>query len=317
MRYIRQVIFEKIGAEKQKLLEKSSVAVVGIGALGTVVSELLTRSGVKKLILIDRDVVELSNLQRQALFNEADVDKLKVFAAKEKLEKINSNVKIEAHCVDLDCENINLIKSDLVIDCTDNFETRFLINDFCLKENIPWIYGAVIGSHGMTLNIFHKKTPCFRCVFKEPTKLLGTCDTEGIINTIPHVIAGIQVTEAIKILTKQAYNKELIYYDLWKNKITKTNVKKLNNCPSCNGNYEYLEDKEQDIVKMCGSNTYQIKGRNLELNELFKRFEKLDKINFNENALFFKNLIVFRDGRVLVKTNSKEQAKALYDKYLG
>src|SRR3989338_464158 len=317
MRYIRQVIFEKIGAEKQKLLEKSSVTVVGIGALGTVVSELLTRSGVKKLILIDRDVVELSNLQRQALFNEADVDKLKVFAAKEKLEKINSNIKIEAHCVDLDCENINLIKSDLVIDCTDNFETRFLINDFCLKENIPWIYGAVIGSHGMTLNIFHKKTPCFRCVFKEPTKLLGTCDTEVIINTIPHVIAGIQVTEAIKILTKQAYNKELIYYDLWKNKITKTNAKKLNNCPSCNGTYEYLEKKEQDIVKMCGSNTYQIKGRNLELNELVKRFEKLDKVNFNENVLFFKNLIIFKDGRVLVKTDSKEQAKALYDKYLG
>jgi len=315
MRYIRQVIFEKIGIEKQKLLEKSNICIVGVGALGTLVSVLLARAGVKKLILIDRDIVELSNLQRQGLFNEDDINKLKVLAAKEKLERINSCVKIEAYCVDLDYENIDLIKSDLIIDCSDNFETRFLINDYCLKENIPWIYGSVIGSYGMTLNIIPKKTPCFRCVFKEPTKLLGTCETEGIINTIPHSIAAMQVTEAIKILTKQPYNKELIYYDIWKNKITKTKVKKLAGCPACNKNYEYLEGKSKDIVKLCSSTTYQIKGK-FDFNELKKRFEKIDDVKETEHCLYFKELIIFKD-RVLIKADSKDKAKILYDKYLG
>src|SRR3989344_2673298 len=317
MRYIRQVIFEKIGEEKQKLIEKSSVSIVGIGALGTIVSELLVRAGVKKLILVDRDIVELNNLQRQCLFTEEDINKLKALVAKEKLEKINSKVKIEAHAVDLDYKNIDIIKSNLVIDCTDNFETRFLINDFCLKEKIPWIYGAVIGSYGITLNIVPKKTPCFRCVFKEPTKLLGTCDTEGIVNTIPHAIAGMQVTEAIKMLTKSVYNREMIYYDIWKNKITKTKINRLSSCPSCNGKYEYLEGKSQDVVKMCGTKRYQIKGMIFDFRELIDRFEKLDKVKLTDHCLFFKDFIVFRDGRVLVNANSKEQAKSLYDKYLG
>lgn len=315
MRYIRQVIFEKIGEVKQKLLEESTIAVVGVGALGTIVSELLTRAGVKKLILVDRDVIELSNLQRQSLFDENDINNLKAIAAKEKLNKINSCIKIYAYAIDLDHENIGVIKSDLIIDCTDNFETRFLINDFCLREKIPWIYSSVIGSYGMTLNIIPKKTPCFRCIFKEPTKLLGTCDTEGIINTIPHAIAGMLVTEAIKILTKHPYNRELVYYDIWKNKINKTKVKKLSGCPACNKNYEYLDGKERDIIKLCGTNSYQIKNK-FDMEELNKKFSRLGKVNLTEHCLFFNEFVIFKD-RVLIKAGSKEEAKNLYDKYLG
>lgn len=317
MRYIRQIIFEKIGKEKQKLIEKSIVAVVGVGALGTIVSELLTRAGVKKLILIDRDIIELNNLQRQSLFNEGDIDKLKALVAKERLNKINSNVKFDAYAVDLDYKNIDFIKSDLVIDCSDNFETRFLVNEFCIKNKIPWIYGAVIGSYGMMLNIVPKKTPCFRCVFKEPTKLLGTCDTEGIINTIPHAIAAMQVTEAIKILTKDMFNKEMIYYDIWKNKITKTKINRLNNCPACNKKFEYLDGMDQDIIKLCGTNKYQIKGHKFDFRELVDRFEKLGKVKLTEHCMFFEDFVIFRDGRVLVKADSKERAKSLYDQYLG
>lgn len=317
MRYIRQVIFEKIGKDKQRLIEGSKVAVVGVGALGTIVSELLVRTGIRRLIMVDRDIIELDNLQRQGLFNEEDINKLKVLAAKEKLESIDKGVKIEAYAVDLDYNNLDLIKSDLIIDCTDNFETRFLVNEFCVKHNIPWIYGGVVGSYGMMMNIVPKKTPCFRCVFKEPTELLGTCDTEGIINTIPHAIAGMQVTEALKILTKNLFNKELIYYDIWKNKITKTKVKRLQNCPACNKQFEYLNGKEHDVVKMCGSDRYQIKGNKIDFRELVNRLEKLGNVRLTEHCLFFDNFVIFRDGRVLVKADSKERAKSLYDRYLG
>lgn len=318
MRYSRQIIFERIGLEGQERLRKSSVCIVGMGALGTRTSELLTRAGVGNIKIIDRDIVELSNLQRQTLFNEDDINKSKSFAALEHLKKINSQIKIKAVFKDINDKNINELKSDLILDCTDNMETRFLINEFSIEKNIPWIFASVIGSTGMIFNIIPNKTPCFRCIFNEPDDILGTCDTEGIINTTSNLISSLQVTEAFKILTKQPSTKELLYYDIWKSKIEKTKVKKLSNCPACNKNYKYLTGETlQNIIHLCGANSYQLKGRKLRLNEVAKKLEKIDKVFLNKYCLIFKELTMFPDGRTLIKAETPEKAKSIYTQYIG
>lgn len=319
MRYSRQIIFEKIGSEGQEKLKKSKVTIIGMGALGARTAELLARAGVGNLTLIDRDIVELSNLQRQALFTEEDVNKSKAFAALEHLEKINSQIKIKAVFKDINHKNIESnVKGDLIIDCTDNMESRFLINEFSIENNIPWIFSSVIGSAGMLFNIIPSKTACFNCIFQEPEEMLGTCDTEGIINTTSNLISSLQVTEAFKILTKQPITKELIYYDIWKNKIEKTKVKKNNNCKVCNKKYSYLNgEKSEDVIKICGSNSYQLKGRKLKLEEVAKKLEKIDKVLLNEYCLIFKELTMFPDGRTLIKAETPEEAKSLYTKYIG
>src|SRR3989344_9585267 len=195
MRYIRQEIFSEIGKEGQKRLRKSSVAIVGLGALGSVSAELLARAGIGKLILIDRDVVELSNLQRQALYDESDIGKPKALAAKEKLRKINSEIEIEFYIDDLNFENIgkiiNVKSADLILDCTDNLETRFLINDFSIKNKITFIYSSAVGSKGYIFNVIQKKTACLKCFLKEAAQL-GTCETVGVLNTITNLISSIQ-----------------------------------------------------------------------------------------------------------------------------
>ena len=317
MRYIRQVIFEKIGENKQKLLENSTVSIIGIGAIGSITADLMARAGVN-INLIDRDIVSLTNLQRQKLFNEDDIGNAKALVAKNKLSKINSSIKINYNIMDLDTDTVNKLKnSDLILDCTDNFETRYLINEFSIKEKIPWVYSAVIGSAGMIMNIIPDKTPCFKCIFKEPTALLGTCETDGILNTIPTLIASLQVTEAIKILTKQQYSKELIYYDIWTNKLIKHKLSKAINCTVCNKNFEYLTgEKTQDVLKFCGSDHYQIKGRTFDLEDVKKKLSKIGVVKDFGEFISFNELTIFKD-RVLIKANSKEMAKSIYNKTLG
>ena len=244
MRYIRQEIYPKIGKENQEKLKSSKVSIVGIGALGTTVLDILARAGIGKIKIIDNDIVELNNLQRQTLFNEKDINKLKVEVAKEKIKLINSEIEIEDFSEELTHLAINILKdSDLIIDCTDNIYTRFLINDYSRKNKTPWIFGSVIESKGMTCN-FTNETPCFSCIFPEPNEELTKCEESGVINTIVHSIAAIQATEAIKILTNQDYNKELINYNIWTNNLIKIKTKKRENCPTCNKNYEYLEGKK-------------------------------------------------------------------------
>ena len=319
MRYSRQVIFEKIGSEGQKRLKNSKVTIIGMGALGTRTAELLARAGVGELILIDRDIIELSNLQRQTLFTEEDINKSKAFVAIEHLKKINSQIKVRAIFKDINHKNIESnVKGDLIIDCTDNMESRFLINEFSIENNIPWIFSSIIGSTGMIFNIIPPKTPCFSCIFQEPEEILGTCDTEGIINTTSNLISSLQVTEAFKILTKQPAMKELVYYDVWKNKMEKTKVKKQPNCPACNKKYLYLNgDKSQEVIKICGNNSYQLKGRKLKLEEVAKKLEQIDTVLLNEYCLIFKELTMFPDGRTLIKAETPEKAKSLYTKYIG
>ncbi len=240
MRYSRQIIFEYIGKDKQELLKKSKVAIIGCGGLGTRTAELLARAGVGEITLIDKDKVELSNLQRQSLFKESDIGRDKAEAAKEELHKINSQIKINAITQTLDRRNADLLKCNLVLDCTDNLETRFIINDYCAKNKIPWIYAAVIASGGMVMNILPRRGYCFRCVVKE-SECQDNCETRGILNSAATAISAIQATEALKILTKQPCENSLININLWPLKLTKINVKNNPNCPTCKGKYEYVD----------------------------------------------------------------------------
>jgi adenylyltransferase/sulfurtransferase len=205
-RYIRQVLLEEIGKDGQEKLNNSSALVVGCGALGSVIADHLARAGVGKIKILDRDIAELDNLQRQILFDENDVGSPKAAAAAEKLKRINSEIEIEAMVKDLNPSNAEKVIGDvdIVLDGTDNMETRYLINDVCVKKDIPWIYGGAVSTYGMSLNIVPQATACLVCAFPHMPKAgsLPTCDTVGVLNTVPSIIASIQTTEALKILLK-------------------------------------------------------------------------------------------------------------------
>ncbi len=324
MRYLRQQIFAEIGKQGQSKLGKSSVAVVGLGALGSVSSELLARAGIGKLILIDRDVVELSNLQRQSLYGESDVGKPKALAAKEKLVKINSEIKIDFVIDDLNYENIGKILNDvdLILDCTDNLETRFLINDFSVKNKVPFIYSSAVGSKGYVFNVIPNKTACLRCFLKD-ANALDTCETTGVLNSITHLISSIQSNEAIKILLNKDYEKDLLFFDVWKNELTKIKINKSKNCECCSkNNFEYLEGKKKsNLIKMCGSNIFQLKNKALDkkqFNEIKNRLKNIGKvIDFGNCISFEKKLTIFNDGRALLKAKDEKEAKSLYSKLIG
>ncbi len=316
MRYSRQEVLEYIGKEGQKKLNDSSVSIVGIGALGSVASELLARAGVGNLRLIDRDVVEIHNLQRQSLFTEDDVDKPKALQAKKHLESINSDITIEAHAEDLNQENINEIlkNTNLILDGTDNFGTRFLINDFSRKENIPWVYAAAIKETGYVLPIMPNNF-CLRCIFKE-ARQLETCDTAGVLNTITHLISSIQVTEALKVLLNKMETPELTKVNIWNNEFKRFTVQKNQECPACKGNFEYLDKADTDVLKFCGSDTYQIRKGPIDIASLKKRFSKIGKVLDFQSCLKYENLTIFKD-RVLIKASSEQEAKSLYSRYIG
>lgn len=316
MRYSRQELFERIGKEGQKKLSDSKIAVVGAGAIGSVCSELLARSGAGELNIIDRDLVELTNLQRQTLFNEDDIGKSKAIQAKEHLKKINSEIKINAFPNDLNYENIYELvgKTDLILDCTDNFETRFLINDYSVKENIPWIYASAIKDEGYVLLIKPKKF-CFRCVFNN-AKNFETCDTVGVINTITNSIASIQVNEAIKYLINKDYDGKLIKFNIWENSLRNFKVSKKNKCITCSGKFEFLDGKKVgNTIKLCGSGNFQIKG-NIDLNMIKSRLGNFDGFSDLGYCLRFNNISMFKD-RALIKAINEEEAKSLYSRYIG
>lgn len=336
MRYTRQEIFREIGKKGQEKLRKSTVAIVGLGALGSVSSELLARAGIGRLILIDRDVVELSNLQRQSLFDEDDIGKPKALAAKEKLDKINSDVKVDFFIDDLNFNNINemiqinnkKIKNkkntvDLILDCTDNMETRFLLNDFSIKNGIPFIYSSAVGSKGYVFNIIPNKTPCIRCFLKEAAQL-DTCETTGVLNTITHLISSIQANEAMKILlNKNDIEENLLFLDIWKNELLKIKVNKNNDCACCvKNNFEYLRGKKSSkIVKLCGDNIYQIKTKSIDKTQFKEIKNKLNKIakviDFDYCINFDNKITLFQDGRALIKAEDEKGAKSLYSKFVG
>ncbi len=337
-RYSRQILFQHIGEDRQKLLMSSTAVVIGCGALGSISSSYLVRAGVGQLMIIDRDFIEENNLQRQMLFDENDISENlpKAIAAQRTLQKINSKVKIEGIVTDVNYSNIDDLtkNADIIIDGTDNFETRFLINDYCIKNTIPWIYGACIGSRGVVMNIIPTETPCLRCVFETMPQIgsFPTCDTAGVIGPIAGIIASFQVTEAIKILTgDHAFvNKNLLEIDVWKTKFREINIselKDINNCPTCKlHNYEFLEAEVGIMTTfLCGKNAVQVMSRNtgnIDLRQLEQRLNPIADVICNDFMLKFMinnhSFTVFADGRAIITgTADSSTAKSLYSKYLG
>ncbi|MBC8548616.1 MAG: ThiF family adenylyltransferase [Candidatus Brocadiales bacterium] len=337
-RYSRQILFQHISKNRQKILMNSTVAVIGCGALGTVSSSYLVRAGIGQLRIIDRDFIEENNLQRQILFDENDISENlpKAIAAQRKLQKINNKVKVEGIVTDVNYSNIDELTKDvdIIIDGTDNFETRFLINDFCIKNSVPWVYGACIGSRGVVMNIIPSRTPCLRCVFETMPQIgsFPTCDTAGVIGPIAGIIASFQVTEAIKILIKDyaSVNKNLLEIDVWETKLRQIDIselKDINNCQTCKlNNYEFL-DAEVGIMTtfLCGKNAVQVMSRNtgkIDLRQLEHRLGSISDVSCNAFMLKFKvkdhSFTVFADGRAIITgTADSSIAKSLYSKYLG
>ncbi len=316
-RYSRQILLEEIGVAGQTLLQNKKIAIVGIGALGTVAAELLSRAGVGNLILIDRDVVEPSNLQRQTLFDEKDLGKNKVTAAEQRINEINSEIKIESHAIHLNSENIHLLKTaDLVLDCTDNLQTRFLINDYCKKEQKPWIYAAAIKTSGYVMPIFPNGS-CLQCFLTESS--LETCDTIGVLNTITVSIASLQATLALKLLLGKEVESILYHYDIWNQSFKKINIKANKNCSTCAGNFTYLEKKETSkYIRFCSTGKYQVLGnKELDLTKIQKHWEKIAAVTDDGACLQFQNITLFKDGRALINANSTEEAEAIYSKLVG
>jgi molybdopterin-synthase adenylyltransferase len=333
-RYSRQVLVAQIGQAGQSKLANSRVVIVGCGALGTVAANNLTRAGIGHIRIIDRDFVELTNLQRQTLFDEADVDSgvPKALAAAEKLRKVNSSIRIEGIVSDVHRRNIEgfIDGADVVVDATDNFETRFLLNDACVKHNIPWVYGAAIAGYGMTMNIFPHKSACFRSIVPNlpASGAVDTCDTVGVLNAIPGVIANIQSNEAIKIILGDgAQGGVLIAIDISNNKFETIHVKEREDCPLCaRGEYEFLDRPGlAEPVKLCGRDMIQVTPQRelgVSLETLKTKLEKLGEVTFMGALIKFSvgqhELIIFPDGRAFVKgTDDKNVAKSLYSRYVG
>lgn len=334
-RYSRQVLFQPIGPSGQEQLQTKRVAVIGVGALGSALAEMLTRAGVGFLRLIDRDFVEWSNLQRQTLYDEKDAKERlpKVIAAKRKLQLINGEVKLEALITDFTPHNAENLTDDvdLILDATDNFETRFLINDVSHKLGIPWIYGACVGSGGMTFNIIPGETPCLHCLVKQIPMQGATCDTAGIIAPAVQQVVSYQAVEALKILLGDPnVRKTLVAFDLWQNEQTEIRVDTLRhgNCEICrDGYYPYLNRQGEtvDIQMLCGRNSVQMTpARTLEvdLRELERVLKMEGKVECNPYLIYVKqdnlNLVFFADGRMIVQgTKDRVLARSLYAKYVG
>lgn len=225
MKYDRHKLF--LGEKNQKKLEKSTITIVGIGALGTVAANLLARSGIN-LILIDRDMVDETNLQRQILFDEKDIGRMKADEAEKKLKQINPKIKIKSYSTEINRNNLDLIRGDVILDCVDNMKTKMLLNDYAIKNKIPLVHGAAVREIGTIFNVM-PGGPCLRCVYKEKINI-ETCATVGVLNTLTAVIGSMQAMEAIKIITNEDYEKDLLRINIWKNTITRIKIKKDKKC---------------------------------------------------------------------------------------
>jgi molybdopterin/thiamine biosynthesis adenylyltransferase len=337
-RYSRQMRFYGIAEAGQRKLVDAHVTLCGCGALGTVVANALVRAGVGHLRLVDRDFIETHNLQRQVLFDEHDVAENlpKAEAAARKLGAINSQVYVEPVVTDIDRTNIVELcqDADLILDGTDNFEVRYLINDVAVKLNKPWVYGGSIGSHGQTMTILPGLTPCLRCVFEAAPAAgeAGTCETAGVLSPIVNIVASFQVAEALKILTGHLdkVSRELIYVDVWENTLRRIKIAPLLgkvDCPCCQRRrFEWLEgDQGSQTTTLCGRNAVQVAQRipaKLDFEEMARHLETLGDVSYNRFLLKFNaeghEFTLFPDGRAIIKgTSDTDKARTLYAKYIG
>jgi molybdopterin-synthase adenylyltransferase len=335
-RYSRQTRFTPIGTEGQRKIGEARIALIGAGALGSVSAELLVRAGAGFLRIIDRDFVELSNLQRQSLYDEDDVrnNLPKAIAAADKLKRINSAVQVEPVVDDVNPSNVEeYIKDvDLVLDALDNFETRFVINDACAKQARPWIYSSAVGSYGLVMPIIPGKSPCLRCMIGSlpAPGSSPTCDTTGVIGPITHIIASIQAAEALKWITgsREMKNIELITYDVWTHRYHGLSLDSdvMKTCPVCaEGRFEYLNGSPLRTVTLCGRNAVQlIPGvrSDLDFSRLSRSIGTSGIVQYNEFLLRCSTppfeLTLFKDGRAIVKgTEDPGVARSFYTKIVG
>jgi molybdopterin-synthase adenylyltransferase len=339
-RYARQTIFPGIGQAGQRKLLAARVVVVGCGATGTVIANHLARAGVGQLTIVDRDFIELNNLQRQLLFDEDDLaaNLPKAVAAERKLQAINSGIHVRGIVTDVNAENVEELidGASLVMDGTDNFETRYLLNDACLKHDLPWIYTGAVSTYGMSQTILPGQTPCLRCLFNDlpPPGTMATCDTVGVVGPLVGVIAGFSATEALKFLVGEGeLNRGIIHVDVWENSFEQFETGPPRpDCPACGQHlFEFL-DREQGLqsVSLCGRDAIQIRtpGRGrLPLNDLTERLRAVSTVSAsNQYLVRFRvgddgagyEITLFADGRAIVKgTEDEGVARGLYARYVG
>ncbi|MGD0079844.1 MAG: ThiF family adenylyltransferase [Methanoregula sp.] len=334
-RYCRQTLLPEIGVEGQRRLKESRAVIVGLGAMGSSAANFLVRAGIGRVVLIDRDLVELHNLQRQILYSEEDLNRPKAVAAAGILHKINSSVGIETHAEDLNLSNAEklITGADVVLDGTDNLQTRFLMNDVCVKHRIPWIYAGAVGTGGMVMPILPGRTPCFRCLVPSlpAPGMLQTCDIAGILNTIPALIASFECTLACEILTGQFGTGDgtsyLVHVDVWRQTFDRIAVGRRADCPCCSrGRLDFLDPVSREMITtLCGRDAIQITPAapmEISLEELETRLSRLGDVRFTPYMLTFRSgtgeISVFRDGRAIIKgTRDEATARSLYARYIG
>ncbi|WP_100331126.1 thiazole biosynthesis adenylyltransferase ThiF [Bacillus xiapuensis] len=335
-RYSRQQLFAPIGNSGQAKIRKKHALVIGAGALGSANAEALVRAGVGKLTIIDRDYVEWSNLQRQQLYSEQDAKEQlpKAVAAEKRLKRINTDVEVNGMIMDAGAGNLEpLVKdADVIMDGSDNFDIRFIVNDLAQKHRVPWVYGSCVGSFGATCTIIPEKTPCLQCILKAVPASGATCDTAGIISPTVQMVAAYQVAEALKLLAEDfsALRGTFLTFDVWKNQHYAINLQKVKDehCPSCGKEavYPYLTyDHQTKTDSLCGRNTVQIrpaKPVQYDFARLKQQLKMQGKVEYNSYLLSCQlehhRLVIFQGGRVLIHgTSDIQEAKSIYYRLLG
>jgi len=332
-RYSRQVLYRGIGAEGQRRLAAARVAIVGCGAIGSALASLLARAGVGNLRILDRDYVEPSNLQRQSLFDENDAAESvpKAIAAARKIAAFNSEIVVEPEVADLTPSNIGnlLAHADLLLDGTDNFETRYLVNDYAVQQGVPWIYAAAVGSYGVTMSILPGESACLACIFPAPPRgVVETCDTSGILNSAVGLVASLEATEALKLLVgaRDQLRRTLLSFDVWTNERSEiSTAHPRSGCQIC-GEREFihLEGKARPHITLCGRNSVQIheRERPIDFAEMSARLKPHGTVRYNQLVLKFwrddYEMTLFPDGRAIIKgTADTAVARSLYARYIG
>jgi len=332
-RYSRQILFKEIGAEGQSKLSNGRVVIVGCGATGSVLASLLARSGVGIIRILDRDYVEPSNLQRQSLFDENDARESlpKAIAAARQIARFNSQIVIEPHVADLIPQNVDSLlgSTDLILDGTDNFETRYLINDYALKNSMPWIYAAAVGSYAVTMNVLPGETACLACIFPEsPRGAVETCETAGILNSAVNLVASIAATEALKVLVgaRSKMRRTLLSWDVWSNEHAEVGASSPRaGCRVCGErDFVHLAGEGRPHITLCGRNSVQIheRERPVDFAEISARLQPLGSVRHNDFVLKFwrepYEMTLFPDGRAIIKgTTDTAIARSLYARYIG
>jgi len=331
-RYSRQVLFKEIGAEGQKKLAEARVVIAGCGATGSALASLLARSGVGTLRIIDRDYVETSNLQRQSLFGEEDArDSVpKAIAAARQIGRFNSQIAVEPQVADLIPANADSLLGgcDLILDGTDNFETRYLVNDYAVKNSVAWIYAAAVASYAVTLNILPGETACLACIFPEsPRGTVETCETAGILNSAVNLVTAIASAEALKFLVgaRAKMRRTLLSWDVWNNERAElAAIHPRAGCRACGRDFIHLAGEGRPHITLCGRNSVQIheRERAVDFDELSLRLQPHGSVRHNQFVLKFLRepyeMTLFPDGRAIIKgTTDTAIARSLYARYVG